>query len=194
MELLRHLDHLLFNWINIRFSAAWLDPLMITISSKWIWVPFYVVILAALIVKYKTNAIGMLVLLGLVVTLSDGISSKVLKPWVKRLRPNQVERVTGVHSITVRTPDSKDGNSKYGFPSSHAANSTAIFLLTVLLLQLRGKYAAAVLSIPLLVSYSRVYLGVHYPFDVFAGMLLGTTLVWLAWRIYGRCLVKNCSK
>lgn len=84
--------------------APWLDPLMILISSKWVWLPFYLVILFAFIKKYKMNVWVVLLLLGITVSLSDSISSKLLKPNVKRIRPNQIEKVSGVKMLEVENP------------------------------------------------------------------------------------------
>lgn len=193
IEWLHHIDLGTFRFINGTLGCSFLDPLMMALSSKWIWIPFYAVMLWALVKKYKRQVIWVLLILGVVVTLSDGISSKLLKPSIQRLRPNQIEKTTGAHMLDVRAPDGGDGNSKYGFPSSHAANSMAIFLFAALFLELNRKYTLILLIFPVFISISRVYLGVHYPSDVAAGMLLGAMLTLLAWKLYGKCLTRFCE-
>ena len=193
LDLLRHIDHYVFEIINQKFSATWFDPMMIAVSSKWLWIPAYVLLVAAYIKKYGKQVWVVLLLAAIVVSASDGISSKVIKPAAKRVRPNQIEKLYGVKTLHVRTPNPKDGNSHYGFVSSHAANAFAIFFMAVLFLQLRGKWAIGMLCIPILISYSRVYLGVHYPADVFVGGLLGMSLAGIAWLIYGKCFTTFCK-
>ncbi|MFN5251231.1 MAG: phosphatase PAP2 family protein [Bacteroidota bacterium] len=193
MELLRHIDHYVFEIINQKFSAAWLDPIMIALSSKWLWIPAYVLLLVAYFKKYKKQVWVVILLAAIVVSASDGISSKVIKPAIKRVRPNQIEKLYGVQTLHVRTPNPKDGNSHYGFVSSHAANAFAIFFMAALFLQLRKKWVLAMMCIPALIAYSRVYLGVHYPADVLSGALLGMSLAYAAWLAYGRCFTTFCK-
>jgi undecaprenyl-diphosphatase len=188
LDALRHIDHWLFQLINTRGAIAWLDPIMVLLSSKWIWIPIYIYIVWLLFRRYQKRVWLVLLLLAAVITLSDTISSRVIKPGVQRVRPNKTP------DLVVRMPDPKDGNSYYGFVSSHAANSTAIFVFSGLFLWVGWRRFWAFLLVPALVCYSRVYLGVHYPADVFAGALLGAFLAWCACMLYMRLPLKPASE
>ena len=85
MELLRHIDHYVFEIINQKFSAPWLDPIMIALSSKWLWIPVYILLVLAYFKKYKKQVWVVMLLAAIVVSASDGISSKVIKPAIKKI-------------------------------------------------------------------------------------------------------------
>lgn len=181
-DIFRNLDHSVFHLINQSLSAEWLDPLMIVLSSKWVWIPFYVLIGFLFIKKYRLQSWIVFLLAVIVISLSDSVSSKVIKPGVKRLRPN--------HAMNnVRMPDKNDGHSKYGFVSSHAANAFAVFVFSGLFLGLKRRHFMLLMMIPLLISYSRVYLGVHYPADILGGGMVGTFFSILAFWAYGKCML-----
>ena len=146
MQLLRDIDHALFHFINETAAAPWLDPLMITLSSKWIWLPFYGLLVDLLISRYKKRAWLVLLMLAAVLALSDTITSRVLKPMVERTRPNKAP------DLEVRMPNPNDGRSQYGFASSHAANSFAIFVCAGLFLWAGWRRFWLFLIIPVFVS------------------------------------------
>jgi undecaprenyl-diphosphatase len=84
----------------------------------------------------------------------------------------------------VHLVDNYEGG-KYGFPSSHASNSFALAVFVILLIGKRFKWLNyVVLSYPILVSYSRIYLGVHYPGDVICGMIIGSLLGFIFYKIW----------
>lgn len=183
IEFFRNIDHAIFHFINSVAVAEWLDPVMILLSSKWVWYPVYALFIGLFIYQYRSRAWLVILLAAIVVSLSDSISSRVLKPNVQRVRPNQTP------DLEVRMPDKNDGHSRYGFVSSHAANAFAVFVFSGLFLGLSRKHFAWLMLVPSLIAYSRVYLGVHYPADVAGGALVGILLAWLAYIVYGRCMV-----
>lgn len=149
-------------------------------SNKLIWIPFYLLLTYYI---YKANgwkAIAIVLLAGLLILCSDQLTSGVIKNVVKRPRPSHVEAIKEqIHLVN----DYHGG--PYGFPSSHAANSFALAVFVMLVLRGKDKGLKYVLlSYAILVSYSRVYLGVHYPGDIFFGMLVGAGLGWTFYKLW----------
>lgn len=170
-------------WINGHY-ADWLDSVMWIISRPKTWIPLYVVLVALLAYRYRDWRTMVLVLaaFGIAVGFSDFTCSGVLKPLVCRLRPTHEPAIDPIHLVHGYT------GGRYGFCSSHAANSTAVALLFSLLY--RNKTATVCLMAWVaVVCYSRMYLGVHYPTDIVAGLFIGAlcaVLVYLAlarWRL-----------
>lgn len=115
---------------------------------------------------------GRLCLLSLLlcVGMSDGISSRLIKPWVHRLRPC-------VALPHVLMPHGDRGT--FSFPSSHAVNIAGAMVILALCFP---AWAPAVGLLAALVGLSRVYLGLHYPSDILAGYLIGGLIGWGSWR------------
>ena len=174
--MLEELDQQVFLFINSQNSEFW-DHVMYAISTKLIWVPLYIAILIALGRKYKKKILVILLFIILAVALSDQISV-FLKNSFQRLRPCHVEELQG----TVHLVNGYCGG-KYGFVSSHAANSFNIALLSLLLMKRRW-FSVSMVIWAAVVGYSRIYLGAHYPADVICGSLLGVLTGWAIYRLY----------
>lgn len=147
-----------------------LDMIMFAVSDKWIWVPFYA-LLALLMFRQCTwrRAALALLLIALTVAATDQSCATLIRPAIGRLRPTSPDNPL---SALVHTVNGYRGG-RYGFPSCHAANTFA--LATFLSLYFRRRVATATLfAWAATVSYSRIYLGVHYPGDVLCGMAIGT--------------------
>ena len=156
-------DASLFHHLNRTWTHPWLDAWMPVITSSATWrLP---VIAAVLLILWRGSPRARWIVLGvgICVGLSDQLSSHLLKPLVARSRPSFV------------LPDVRlllSPKYSYSFPSSHAVNLAAVtwFLCRA---QISRWWCAPVVVILLVVSYSRIYVGVHYPSDVLGGFLIG---------------------
>ncbi len=162
-------------WIN-GHHAEWLDWLMWWMSYPLTWIPLYVLLIAAIGWRYKNWRMVLLILLGLVIAvgLSDYIASGVFKPLVARLRPTHEPALDPLHLVRGCI------GGKYGFCSSHAANNMACALLFSLIWH-NKTITASMMTWVIVTCYSRMYIGVHYPTDIMAGLLVGTLLAVLVY-------------
>ncbi|MBW6500944.1 MAG: phosphatase PAP2 family protein [Bacteroidales bacterium] len=174
--MLEELDQQLFYFINSR-NSEFLDFVMYSMSRVLIWVPLYIAIFYALGRKYGRKMFFILLFIILSVVLADQ-TSVFIKNSFQRLRPCHAEELQGmVHLVKGHC------GGKFGFVSSHAANSFSIALLSLLLIKRRW-FSISILIWAAVVGYSRIYLGVHYPGDVICGSLLGASIGWLIHRLY----------
>ena len=167
MEWLRYIleiDKELFLFLNSLHTPFW-DTIMLMVTRKETWIPFYLVILFFIVKNYRSKALPIIFLLALTIIASDQISV-ILKEGIQRLRPVH-DPVIGplVHNVLRK-------GSLYGFVSSHAANGFAIFVFSSRLFKNKGYYFL-MLFWAVLFSYSRIYSGVHYPLDIIGGAVLG---------------------
>jgi undecaprenyl-diphosphatase len=149
------------------FHFPWLDHFFWLISGPMLPVLFGVAFLFFLLKDNGVKTLWYLLFLALTILLSDSISSSLFKPLVARLRPSHDPTIMNLLHII---HDYKGG--LYGFVSSHAANTFGAALFVSLLL--RKRYLSMVFfSWAALTSYSRIYLGVHFPLDILGGIVVG---------------------
>ncbi len=186
LDNIQNLDTQLFLYLN-SFHNSFFDAVMWQISSKTFWIPFYLMLIFFVLRKYKWYGILALVAVGILITLSDQISVQGFKNVFERLRPCHNPQIADI----VHTVNNKCGG-KYGFVSSHAANT---FALAVFLSLVFRRFWAGCLLIfwAALVSYSRIYLGVHYPGDILGGAILGAFIAVLIYWLF-RFSYKNIRK
>ena len=114
----------------------------------------------------------------LAVTLADQVSVHLFKNTFQRLRPCHEPALNGlVHLFN------GECGGKFGFVSSHATNSFNFALLSLLFIRKRW-YTISIILWALVIGYSRIYLGVHYPGDVICGSLLGALVGWSIYKLY----------
>jgi undecaprenyl-diphosphatase len=179
MEYLNQLDTQLFMLINESHNAFF-DPIMYWLSDKLFWIPMYLLIIFLMIRRYKMKGVLMLLFVGLVIALCDQTASGLLKNTVQRLRPSHEPALAGLIYLSKAGP-----GGLYGFASSHAAN--VFGLATFLYFVLGEKFKILkywLFTWAILVGYSRIYNGVHYPGDVLAGALIGVVFGFLMAKAY----------
>lgn len=157
-------DTELFLFLNSFHSEFW-DTVMIMVSRKEIWIPFFITILFFSIKNFRSKWWLVVLFIAVNILVADQLSV-LMKETIQRLRPShnpEIEHL--VHNVFKK-------GGMFGFVSSHAANSFAIFALTTRLFRNRG-YWLLMLFWALLFSYSRIYTGVHYPLDIVGGAALG---------------------
>ncbi|WP_207430317.1 phosphatase PAP2 family protein [Sabulibacter ruber] len=183
MDELIALDQSLFLELNSHHSPFW-DGVMVFISNKYVWFPFYAILAGLFFYFYKRRGVLMVLCLGASVGIADFVSSGIFKPFFARLRPCHDPVLGAVNAI--------DGcGGKYGFVSSHAANAFAVAIFVILLLP-KNQWAFKVLLLiwAAAISYSRVYLGVHYPGDITGGALIGIAAAWLGMYFFRKASQK----
>lgn len=164
-------DYELFGIFNGQWHTNFLDVIFPYWRNKYFWSPLYLFILLFLIINYKKQ--GWFIVVGLVFTLilSDQISSSLIKPFFNRLRPCRTPELVDSVRVLVRCGHGKS------FVSAHATNH---FAIAVFLINIFGHRYKWLLPIGLLwafsIAYGQVYVGVHFPLDIFCGGLLGISI------------------
>jgi undecaprenyl-diphosphatase len=154
---------------------------MVLVSNRFFWFPAYALLIFYLIYNYRRRGALMVLMILLAVGLADSISSNLFKPYFARLRPCHDPTLSEFINIV------SGCGGKFGFMSSHAANTFAMATFLTLILPPRYlKFKILLFIWAVTVSYSRIYLGVHFPGDVLAGAILGTVLGWAVSKLFFR--------
>ena len=171
---LQAIDTAVFLFFNGLHSHC-ADVFFYWVSNRFFWIPLYAFLLFLIVKKNKKRSVLIVLLMILGIFLSDQ-TCNIIKRNVCRPRPShEITLADKVHLV-----DYPDGNvyrgGQFGFPSSHAANSIVVALFAIFYAVPKNRWAAALLILwSLLLGYSRIYLGVHYPLDLLAGYAVGIT-------------------
>lgn len=168
IEKIKSIDTSLFFYINEKHNAFF-DEIMYWASHQWFWIPFYFLLLLFLISIFKKKTIILIPIIAVIITLCDQTASHLIKNIFLRLRPSHEPNLIPYIHL------SKAGaGGTYGFVSSHAANVWGLTTFLLLLLPQKYNWVKMIMIFwAILVSYSRIYNGVHYPLDVLGGMIVG---------------------
>jgi len=175
MDAVIDFDRELFLLLN-QANHPFFDILMYWISNKFIWIPLYLFFAAVIIKKYNYKSLLIFGALTVLIIFVDQTTSSLMKPFFGRLRPCHDPMISNLVNLV------SNCGGKYSFISGHAANSFA--LATFLWLIFEKSYLIPLLVWAGLIGYSRIYLGVHFPFDVLAGALFGLISGWLVFKGY----------
>lgn len=166
ISLMRSVDVYFFHLINMHGQNSFFDWFMLFMTDLKNFT--YVLFLLGLWVLWRERKAGFvfLIFVGLTVAITDPFSSYLLKDWIGRIRPCHV--LKDVRMLT-------DCNTSYSFPSSHAVN---VFAAAFFLSQPMKRLSPLFYGIAAVAGYSRVYIGIHYPFDVIGGAGIGLLIAW----------------
>ena len=175
MKWLTYIDNYLFKLINSSGDSDF-DFIMILMSNKYIFIPLYIYILFVLFKQYKKKFIWILLSLVILIFLADFGSVHFFKNIFERVRPcNVIPVLDGIRLI-------EGCGTGFSFISAHAANMFSIaFFIGLIKRDLR--LFIFLFSLASIVGYSRIYLGVHYPFDIVGGMLWAIIVSLLTYKI-----------
>lgn len=179
LDFLNKIDTALLLMINSHHTLFWVS-LMWYISGTFIWVPFYMLILILLIKRFKKQAIPLILLIAVLIVLSDQLASGLIKPLAHRLRPSHEPEL----AIYIHLVNGYKGGL-YGFVSSHAANVFALAFYLFFTVRKELPWLVTILfPWAIIVSFSRIYLGVHYPFDILGAICVGFLAALLVAEVY----------
>lgn len=178
LEFITNIDTRLTLFLNGSDSMM-LDTIAVTATKTGTWIPLGIVLLYVLMrMKNWKNALLVILCVGIAITLADQMASGIFKPLVARLRPSHTPELQGVIDLV---GDYRGG--RYGFFSSHAANTCAVAVFLSLLFRKRV-FTIAICSWAMVNSWTRLYLGVHYVGDIMVGLIWGALVGWMVFRLY----------
>lgn len=153
----------IYRLINTHLTAPWLDPVVSLLSSTAFWAVLMALAFGMAAMRRKTRALKLLAAIAVAIAISDATTTYVLKPNFNRVRPcHYLEGARRVGNIC---------GSREGMPSNHAANGMAAAVLLGIFAS--QSWFALALFFALIVGFTRIYLGVHYPADILVGYLFG---------------------
>jgi membrane-associated phospholipid phosphatase len=179
IESLQQFDVALFLKIHRGLANPFFDWLLPLMRNRYFWAPLYLFIVVFSFIEYKKKGWYIIGMLLATFAMGDLIVSRIIKPLVTRVRP--CNELSLADMIIHRVPC----GSGYSFPSAHATNHFAIAVFLICIFYDKWK---PVLPIGLLwafiISFSQIYVGVHYPIDTMVGALLGTAIGLCTAKIY----------
>lgn len=183
-------DYTIFAAINADYCYNLLDNVMPIVTNAKIWFPFILAAWFYLLLSRNRKLVLLAVMLLISTGLTDLFCARVVKNLVGRTRPCAMD----TSELKVRLLVGK--TTSRSFPSNHAATTAAFASMTAFLC---GFWPALpLIMISFVIGYSRVYCGVHFPFDVLAGWIIGICISWLIVRILRKKwpdkLVQECEQ
>ncbi len=183
MEQLLQWDKELFLALNFD-GGAFLDEFFWIVTGKLTWVPLYVLILLLMYRRYGwKHTLIAAIFIGLTVGACDQISN-LFKHNLPKLRPTHTPELADlmhfVHGYR---------GGLYGTVSAHAATTFGIATFTIAMIRSRW-FVWMMIAWAVLVSYSRIYVGAHYPLDILSGALVGVLVAIVAVKLFRLTMTK----
>ncbi len=168
LDRIKQIDTELLIFLNNLGNKSW-DPLWVSITDKFTFLPLFILIIFFLYKKNGSKGLLVILLFISVLILFTDQFTNVVKDFTQRLRPCRLDELQGL----LRDIDIRCG--KYGFFSAHAANSISVTIFIINCVdESVKKFLKPVLILWVMIfSYSRIYLGVHYPLDTIFGLSFG---------------------
>ena len=172
IEWLKEIDEAAFLFLNGFHSPAF-DKIMWFITTIQTWIPLYALIIFFIFRQFKWQGLWVLLGVAVLITITDQLTSSIMKPFFERLRPCHDETIKHLVHNYMRC------GGLYSFVSGHSANSFAIATFVFLLFKKRYPVFGWLFLWATIVAYTRVYLGVHFPGDIIVGGAIGAGLGWV---------------
>ena len=191
---MEHLDQQILLLLN-GSQSTFLDNCFLLITRTSTWIPLFLVLLFIVfralsklqVSRNRACVLGILFIIAcaLVIVICDQTASTICKPLFSRPRPSHEPALLGLVDLV----NGRRGGA-YGFFSSHAANTFG--LATFVALTFRNRIISFTLYIwAILSSYSRIYLGLHYPGDILVGLLFGILVGYIIYLLFSRVIKVN---
>jgi len=175
IEILIKKDKELLVFLNSLGSEQW-DGFWLAITNQFHWIPLFAFVFFLIIKAFGWKKGSFFIVATLIfVGFSDQFTN-LIKDSVMRLRPNNDISINHLLRTSI-TPQS------FSFVSGHATTSTAFAVFIIFLLREKYKHIKFILLFPIFFAYSRLYLGVHFPIDIFCGFLTGITLAFIFYKL-----------
>ena len=168
-------DKELFIYLNNWGSEPW-DAFWVTITNQFSWIPFFLLLFLLIFKAYGwKKGLVLVLVVAVLVAFSDQFVN-LIKNYIARLRPSNDPTINKLIRILKQS-------GGYSFISGHSTTSFAVITFMILTLKKYYKNTFLLLIWPILFAYSRIYVGVHFPSDLFVGMLVGITIGILFYNI-----------
>lgn len=183
-DAIKQFDYRLFAKMNGQWHNSFFDVFFPFIREPAVWVPFYFFLVVFATINFKARGWFWVLFFLLNVMLSDYVSSTLIKDHFLRLRPCRDPYLFGhIRFLVAYCPVSSS------FTSSHAVNhfAAAMFIFTTFRKFVSPKWAILFLW-AFAISYAQVYVGVHFPFDIFCGAIVGVILGYIPAKIFNNTI------
>lgn len=180
MDALANLDIDLFLLINGFGHNNITDAILLFFRNKLSWIPLYILFIAYAIYTLKSKSILLLAFTIATVGIADMTSSHLIKKSVKRLRPCQQDEIRNQQVLLLEC------GSGYSMTSSHATNHAALAVFLILSFFKKRFVKGIAIFWFLTIGYAQIFCGLHYPFDILLGWILGISLAYISHGVYER--------